>query len=164
MPAWALGTRLTEAFAKYKWCGAIRGVEGGGLVAGLPTHTFHTDEGDIALKCPTEIAITESPRERVERSRLHLAGSLQKYGLCGLLRRGHGQTSRRPIIWTTPTPNARLSATLPYLLAASRFAHYLKVIMRDKIGSFMSRDDVRTFLNTWIVPVCFWPKMMPDRI
>lgn len=147
--AWALGTRITDAFAKYKWCGAIRGVEGGGLVTGLPTHTFHTDEGDIAMKCPTEIAITDR-REK----------ELNDLGFITLVHCKNtdyaaffgGATTNKPKTYNldSANANARLSATLPYLLAASRFAHYLKVIMRDKIGSFMSREDVGRYLNSWI--------------
>ena len=57
--AYAFGTKLTSAFENFGWCAAIRGVEGGGLVEDLPTHTFQTDEGEVALKCPTEIAITD---------------------------------------------------------------------------------------------------------
>ena len=118
--AYAMATRLTDAFARHGWCAAIRGVEGGGLVEGLPTHTFMTDEGAIALKCPTEIAITD----RREKSK--------KYDT------------------DAANANARLSTQLPYMLAMSRFAHYLKAMMRDKIGSFMSRSDCEYFLNRWI--------------
>lgn len=147
--AYALAVRITNAFAKYKWCAAIRGVEGGGLVEGLPIHTFATDDGEIAAKCPTEIAITDR-REK----------ELNDLGFISLCYRKNsaeaaffgGQTANKPKEYNTPeaTANARISAQLPYILAASRFAHYLKSIMRDKIGSFMTRGNVETYLNTWI--------------
>ncbi len=147
--AYALGQRITNAFALYKWCGAIRGVEGGGLVEGLPTHTFRTDEGDIALKCPTEIALTD--RREKELSDLGFITLCHCKGTDYAAFFG-GQTTNKPILYNTndANANARISAQLPYILAASRFAHYLKAMMRDKIGSFMSREDVSSYLNTWI--------------
>ena len=148
--AWALALRITTAFAKYGWTAAIRGVEGGGLVEGLPTHTFLTDDGDIAVKCPTEIAITDR-REN----------ELSKLGFIPLIYCKQtdyaaffgGQTCNKAKIYNTDqaNANARLSAVLPYLLNASRFAHYIKAIMRDKVGSFMTAENVATFLNTWIM-------------
>jgi len=147
--AYALGQRITNAFALYKWTAAIRGVEGGGVVAGLPTHTFKTDEGDIALKCPTEIAITDR-REK----------ELDDLGFLALVHCKNtdfaaffgSATANKPKKYDTNSANAnaRLSSQLPYILAASRFAHYLKVIMRDKIGSFQTRTDIDNFLNGWI--------------
>jgi type VI secretion system protein ImpC len=147
--AWALGQRITNAFALYSWCGAIRGVEGGGLVEGLPTHTFKTDEGDIALKCPTEIAITDRREKELDGlgfiSLVHCKGT-DYAAFFG------GQTAQKPKVYDTneANANARISAMLPYILAASRFAHYVKAIMRDKIGSFMTADNVSVFLNRWI--------------
>ncbi|HYY96387.1 MAG TPA: type VI secretion system contractile sheath large subunit [Pyrinomonadaceae bacterium] len=147
--AYAMGARITNAFAQYKWTAAIRGVEGGGIVEGLPTHTFRTDEGDVALKCPTEIAITDR-REK----------ELNDLGFISLVHCKNtdyaaffaGQTAQKPKVYNTPqaTANARVSSQLPYILAASRFAHYIKSIMRDKIGSFMTRENVEKYLNTWI--------------
>lgn len=147
--AYALGARLTDAFAKYGWCAAIRGVEGGGLVQGLPAHTFRTDEGDIALKCPTEVAITDR-REK----------ELADQGLAPLVHcKGTDyaaffsvQSANKPKLYDkdAANANARLSSQLPYILAMSRFAHYLKAIMRDKVGSFMSRSDCELFLNRWV--------------
>lgn len=147
--AYALGQRITNAFALYQWCAAIRGVEGGGLVEGLPAHTFKTDEGDVALKCPTEIAITD--RREKEMSDLGFVALCHRKGSDVAAFFG-GQTTNKPKKYNTndANANARISAQLPYMLAASRFAHYLKVIMRDKIGSFMSREDVARYLNTWI--------------
>ena len=147
--AYALGTRLTDAFAKYHWTAAIRGVEGGGLVQGLPVHTFKTDEGELALKCPTEIAVTDR-REK----------ELADLGFIPLVHCKNTdyaaffstQTANKPKLYDTDAANAnaRLSSQLQYMLAVSRFAHYLKSIMRDKIGSFMTRKNCEDFLNRWI--------------
>jgi type VI secretion system protein ImpC len=148
--AYALGARLTTAFSMYGWCAAIRGVEGGGLVEGLPAHNFRTDEGDIALKCPTEIAITDR-REK----------ELADLGFVPLVHCKNTdyaaffsiQSAQKPKLYDkeAANANARLSAQLPYILAVSRFAHYLKAMMRDKIGSFMSRAECERFLNDWIM-------------
>jgi len=147
--AYALGSRLTDAFAKYGWCAAIRGVEGGGLVEGLPTHTFKTDAGDVALKCPTEVAIDDR-REK----------ELADLGFIPLLHcKGTDYAAYFSVYSCQKAPkydldaanaNAHLSIQLPYIMATSRFAHYLKVMMRDKIGAFMSRSDCERFLNQWI--------------
>ena len=148
-PAYALGARITNAFAQFKWTAAIRGVEGGGIVEGLPTHTFKTDEGDVALKCPTEIAITDRREKELNDlgfiSLVHCKNS-DKAAFFG------GQTAQKPKAYNTPqaTANARVSSQLPYILAASRFAHYIKSIMRDKVGSFMTRENVEKYLNSWI--------------
>lgn len=147
--AWALGLRITSAFSQYQWATAIRGVEGGGKVEGLPTHTFATDEGDIALKCPTEIAITD--RRENELNELGFISLCHCKGTDYAAFFG-GQTLNKPKVYNTPeaTANARLSSSLPYLLAASRFAHYIKAIMRDKVGSFATSNEIETYLNTWI--------------
>jgi type VI secretion system protein ImpC len=147
--AYALGTRLTDAFAKYQWCAAIRGVEGGGLVEGLPTHTFKTDEGDIALKCPTEIAITD--RREKELSDLGLIPLVHCKGSDYAAFFG-AQSCQKAKKYDTDAANAnaRLSTQLQYIMATSRFAHYLKAIMRDKIGSFMTRKNCEDYLNRWI--------------
>lgn len=149
-PAYALGQRITNAFALYKWCAAIRGVEGGGLVQGLPVHTFKTDEGDVALKCPTEVAITD--RREKELNDLGFISMVHCKNTDYAAFFG-GQTCNKPKIYNTDfaNANARLSGMLPYVLAASRFAHYIKVIMRDKIGSFQARENVEKYLNTWIM-------------
>ncbi len=147
--AYALAQRITNAFALYGWTAAIRGVEGGGTVRGLPTHTFKTDEGDIALKCPTEIAITDRREKELD--------TLGFVSLCHCKGTDYaaffgGQTTQKPKVYDTDeaNANARISARLPYILAASRFAHYLKVICRDKIGSFQSKETLATYLNRWI--------------
>lgn len=147
--AYALGARLTDAFASYGWCAAIRGVEGGGLVEGLPTHTFRTDEGDVALKCPTEVAITDRREKELADQGLvplvHCKGS--DYAAFFSV-----QSCQKPKQYDSEAANAnaRLSAQIPYILAVSRFAHYMKAIMRDKIGSFTSRLECERFLNKWI--------------
>ncbi len=147
--AYALGTRLTEAFAKYHWSAAIRGVEGGGLVSGLPVHTFRTDEGDVALKCPTEIAITD--RREKELADLGFIPLVHCKGT-DYAAFFSTQSVNKPKTYDTEAANAnaKLSSQLQYILAVSRFAHYLKSIMRDKIGSFMTRKNVEDFLNRWI--------------
>lgn len=147
--AYAFAARLTDAFAKYGWLAAIRGVEGGGLVEGLPTHTFGTDDGEIALKCPTEIAITDR-NEKL----------LSDLGFISLVHCKNtdyaaffgGQSVQKAKTYNTDAANAnaRLSTQLPYIFAASRIAHYMKAIMRDKIGSFASRENVQDYLNTWL--------------
>lgn len=147
--AFALGARITDAFAKYNWCAAIRGVEGGGLVEGLPTHTFRTDDGEIALKCPTEIAITD--RREKELSDLGFIPLVHCKGTDYAAFFGAQSCQKiRKYDTDAANANARLSSQMQYLMATSRFAHYLKAMMRDKIGSFMSRADCETFLNRWI--------------
>ena len=147
--AYALGTRLTEAFAMHGWCVAIRGVEGGGLVDGLPTHTFATDEGEIAQKCPTEVAITDRREKEFSDNGfiplVHCKGT--DYAAFFAT-----QSANKAKKYDTDSANAnaRLSTQLQYIFAVSRFAHYLKSMMRDKIGSFMSHTDCELFLNRWI--------------
>jgi type VI secretion system protein ImpC len=147
--AYAFAARLTNAFSLYEWCAAIRGVEGGGLVEGLPTHTFMTDDGDVALKCPTEIAITD--RREAELSKLGFIPLCHHKGTDKAVFFG-AQSVHKPVVYLSDdaTANARLSAQIQYTMAVSRFAHFLKVMMRDKIGSFMSREECQTFLNNWI--------------
>lgn len=147
--AYALGARVTDAFANYGWCVAIRGVEGGGLVEDLPTHTFQTDDGEVALKCPTEIAITD--RREKELADLgfiplvHCKGTdyAAFFGVQSSQKQKHYNTD-------VANANARLSAQLQYIFATSRIAHYMKAIMRDKVGSFASRTSVERYLNDWL--------------
>ncbi len=147
--AYSLGTRLTEAFAMHNWCVAIRGVEGGGLVDGLPTHTFETDEGEVAMKCPTEVAITDRREKEFADNGfiplVHCKGT--DYAAFFAT-----QSANKPKKYDTDeaNANARLSSQLQYIFAVSRFAHYLKAMMRDKVGSFMSQEDCKRFLNRWI--------------
>ncbi len=137
-----MATNITRSFKLYGWCSRIRGIESGGAVEGLPTHTFPTDDGGVDMKCPTEIAISD--RREAE---------LAKNGFMPLIHRKNSdfaafigaQSLQKPQEYDDPdaTANANLSARLPYLFASCRFAHYLKCIVRDKIGSSMSRDAAR---------------------
>jgi len=147
--AYALGARVTDAFARYGWCAAIRGVEGGGLVEGLPTHTFATDDGEVALKCPTELAITD--RREKELADLGFIPLVHCKGT-DYAAFFSTQSAQKAKEYNTDAANAnaRLSSQLQYIFAVSRIAHYLKSMMRDKIGSFASRSNVETFLNNWI--------------
>lgn len=147
--AYAFGARLTDAFERYGWCAAIRGVEGGGLVEDLPTHTFSTDEGEIALKCPAEISITD--RREKELSDLGFIPLVHCKGRDYAAFFG-AQSAQKAKKYNTDSANANavLSTQLQYIFAVSRIAHYLKSMMRDKIGSFASAKNVETFLNNWI--------------
>ncbi|WP_320534103.1 type VI secretion system contractile sheath large subunit [Robbsia andropogonis] len=147
--AYQLGLRITAAFAQYSWTTAIRGVEGGGKIEGLPTHMFRTNEGDFALKCPTEVTITD--RREKELNDLGFIAVVNAKGSNSATFFG-GQTVNQPKTYSKDEANANalLSARLPYIMAASRFAHYLKVIMRDKVGSFQTREEVEGYLNNWI--------------
>jgi type VI secretion system protein ImpC len=148
--AWALGARVNQAFAAYGWCACIRGVESGGLVEELPVHNFRTDAGDVAVNGPTEVSITDR-REK----------ELADLGFAPLVRQKNAanacffsvQSTQKSKVYNTDaaTANARISAQLPYIFAVSRFAHYLKAMMRDKIGGYMSRQEAERFLNEWIM-------------
>jgi type VI secretion system protein ImpC len=147
--AYLLGLRITDAFAKYGWSTAIRGVEGGGKVEGMTAHVYETSEGDKVLKCPTEVTITD--RREKELNDLGFIAIVNSKGSNFAAFFG-GQTVNKPKLYNkdNANANAQLSARLPYILAASRFAHYIKVIMRDKIGSFQTRGEVETYLNNWV--------------
>ncbi len=147
--AYSMGTTLTKSYAEYGWCTSIRGAEGGGKVEGLPSHTFVSDDGDVDQKCPTEIGITD--RREAELSKL---GFLP---LCHYKNTDHAvffgaQTTQKPKKFDDPdaTSNAEISARLPYIMATSRIAHFLKVMARDKIGSFMEASEAEEWLNRWI--------------
>ncbi|MEO8752433.1 MAG: type VI secretion system contractile sheath large subunit [Casimicrobiaceae bacterium] len=147
--AYAMATNINRSFKLYGWCTSIRGVESGGIVEDLPVHTFPTDDGGVDMKCPTEIAISD--RREAE---------LAKNGFMPLIHRKNSdlaafigaQSLQKPTEYYDPdaTANANLSARLPYLFACCRFAHYLKAIVRDKIGSFKEREDMERWLNSWI--------------
>ena len=147
--AYAFGARLTSAFEDYGWCAAIRGVEGGGLVEDLPTHTFKTDEGEVALKCPTEIAITD--RREKELSDLGFISLVHCKNTDYAAFFG-AQSAQKAKKYNSDAANANavLSAQLQYIFAVSRIAHYMKAMMRDKIGSFASASNVEDFLNRWL--------------
>ena len=147
--AYVMGTVMTKAFAENGWCTAIRGAEGGGKVENLPTHLFSSDDGDVDQKCPTEVGITD--RREAELSNL---GFLP---LCHYKNTDYsvffgGQTAQKPKVYDDPdaTANAAISARLPYIMATARIAHFLKVMARDKIGSFMEASDAERWLNKWI--------------
>jgi len=147
--SYAMAVNINRAFKLYGWCSRIRGTESGGMVEGLPCHTFPTDDGGVDMKCPTEIAITDR-REK------ELADNgfipLSHYKNTDYAVFFGAQSLNKATVYedADATANARLSARLPYLFAASRFAHYLKCIVRDKIGSFKERADMETWLNNWI--------------
>jgi type VI secretion system protein ImpC len=148
--AYAMAVNINRAFKLYGWCTRIRGIESGGDVQGLPTHTFPTDDGGVDMKCPTEIAITD--RREAE---------LAKNGFMPLIHKKNSdfaafigaQSLQKPAEYDDPdaTANANLAARLPYLFATCRFAHYLKCMVRDKIGSFKERDDMQKWLQKWIM-------------
>lgn len=148
--SYVMGARLTNAFSNFGWCTAIRGAESGGKVTNLNTHSFISDDGDIDMKCPTEIGITD--RREAELSRQGFL-PLSHYKDTDYAVFFGAQTTQRPKQYDDPdaTANAEVSARLPYLMATARIAHYLKVIARDKIGSFMERQEVENWLNNWIV-------------
>jgi len=147
--AFALASRMTKAFALYGWCAAIRGVEGGGLVEGLPVHNFYTDSGDVAMKCPTESPITDRREKELADAGfaplVHCKGT--DYAAFFSV-----QSCNKPKLYDSDAANAnaRLASQLPYIMAVCRFAHYLKAMMRDKIGSFTSRTECERWLNKWI--------------
>jgi type VI secretion system protein ImpC len=147
--AYAMATNINRSFKMYGWCTRIRGIESGGAVEGLPCHTFPTDDGGVEMKCPTEIAISD--RREAE---------LAKNGFMPLVHRKNSdfaafigaQSLQKPAEYDDPdaTANANLAARLPYLFATCRFAHFLKCIVRDKIGSFKEKEDMQGWLNRWI--------------
>ena len=147
--AWAYATRITDAFAKYGWMARTRGVEGGGKVEDLPVHTFPTDDGDVAMKCPTEVSITE--RREFELSNLGFLPLIHCKNRDYAAFMG-AQSCQKPEKYDRDdaNANAELSAKLNYILCVSRFAHYLKVMARDRIGSFMERAECEAWLNRWI--------------
>lgn len=147
--AWAYAARITDAFAQWGWFARTRGVEGGGKVEGLPVHTFPTDDGDVALKCPTEIAVTD--RREFELSNLGFMPLIHSKGNDFAVFMG-AQSCQKPKTYFDPAANANaeLSAKFNLILNNSRFAHYLKVMARDKIGSFMELGECSVWLNNWI--------------
>lgn len=147
--AYVLGARLTHAFAEYGWCTAIRGAEGGGRVDNLPVHITSTDDGDVDMQCPTEIGITD--RREAELSQLGFM-PLSHYKNTDYAVFFGGQTTQKPQVFDQPdaTANASISARLPYVMATSRVAHYLKVMARDKVGTFMEAEEMQQWLNRWI--------------
>jgi type VI secretion system protein ImpC len=147
--AYAMAVNINRSFKNYGWCSQIRGIESGGAVEGLPVYTFPTDDGGVDMTCPTEIAISD--RREAE---------LAKNGFMPLVHKKNSdfaafigaQSMHKPAEYddADATANANLAARLPYLFATCRFAHYLKCIVRDKIGSFKEREDMEIWLNNWI--------------
>ena len=147
--AYAMAVNINRSFKEYGWCSRIRGIESGGAVEGLPVHSFPTDDGGVAMQCPTEIAISD-------RREAELAAN----GFMPLVHKKNtdfaafigAQSMHKPAEYDDPdaTANANLAARLPYLFATCRFAHYLKCIVRDKIGSFKERDEMERWLSNWI--------------
>ena len=148
--AYAMATNINRSFKLYGWCSRIRGIESGGAVENLPVHAFPTDDGGVDMKCPTEIAISD--RREAE---------LAKSGFMPLIHKKNSdfaafigaQSLQKPAEYDDPdaTANANLAARLPYLFATCRFAHYLKCMVRDKIGSFKERNDMERWLNEWVL-------------
>ena len=148
--AYAMATNINQSFKAFGWCSRIRGIESGGAVEGLPVHSFPTDDGGVDMKCPTEIAISDRREEE-----------LAKNGFMPLVHKKNSdfaafigaQSLQQPAEYEDPdaTANANLAARLPYLFATCRFAHYLKCMVRDKVGSFKERDDMQRWLNSWIL-------------
>jgi type VI secretion system protein ImpC len=161
--AWTYAARITDAFSKHGWMARTRGVEGGGKVEGLPVHTFPTDDGDVAMKCPTEIAISD--RREFELSNLGFLPLLHSKGNDFAVFMG-AQSCQKPKTYFDPTANANaeLSTKFNLLLCTSRFAHYLKVMARDKIGSFMEVSDCGRWLNDWIRNYCVNPNGASDEM
>jgi type VI secretion system protein ImpC len=148
--AYAMAVNINRSFKEYGWCSRIRGIESGGAVEGLPVHSFPTDDGGVAMQCPTEIAISD-------RREAELAAN----GFMPLVHKKNtdfaafigAQSLHKPAEYDDPdaTANANLAARLPYLFATTRFAHYLKCIVRDKLGSFKEKDEMQRWLTRWIM-------------
>jgi type VI secretion system protein ImpC len=148
--AYAMGANINRAFKLYGWCARIRGAESGGMVEQLPVHTFPTDDGGMDMKCPTEIAITDRREAELAKSGLIPLSHWKNTDFAVFV---GAQSLYKPQEYDDPdaTANANLSARLPYLFATCRFAHFLKCIVRDKIGSFKEREDMERWLNEWIM-------------
>ncbi len=147
--AYAMGVNIGRAFKLYGWCSRIRGVESGGMVEGLPCHTFPTDDGGVDMKCPTEIAITDRREAELAKNGLIPLSHWKNTDYAVFV---GAQSLNKPAEYDDPdaSANAKLNARLPYMFALCRFAHYLKAIVRDKIGSFKERIDMERWLNKWI--------------
>lgn len=147
--AYAMATNVTRSFKTYGWCSRIRGAESGGMVEGLPVHSFPTDDGGVDMKCPTEIAITDRREAELGKNGFMPLSHWKNTDYAVFV---GAQSLQKTAQYDDPdaTANASLAARLPYLFATCRFAHYLKCIVRDKVGSFKERDDMKSWLNHWI--------------
>jgi type VI secretion system protein ImpC len=147
--AYAMGANIARAFTLYGWCVRIRGVDSGGIVEDLPAYNFPTADGAVDMRCVTEVALSE--RREAE---------LAQNGFIPLVHRKNtefaafisAQSLQKPIVYEDPaaTANASLSARLPYLFASCRFAHYLKCMVRDKIGSSLGKEELTLWLQAWL--------------
>ncbi len=148
--AYAMATNITRSFKLYGWCARIRGTESGGIVEGLPCHTFPTDDGGVDMKCPTEIAITDRREAELAKNGFMPCSHYKNTDYAVFM---GAQSAHKPAEYTDPdaTANAQLGARWPYLFATCRFAHYLKCMVRDKIGSFKERSDMQAWLQEWIL-------------
>jgi type VI secretion system protein ImpC len=148
--AYAMGVNITRAFKIYGWCSRIRGLESGGQVDGLPCHTFPTDDGGVDMKCPTEIAITDRREAELAKNGLMPLSHWKNTDYAVFV---GAQSLNKPAEFqdADATANANLSARMQYMFAVNRFAHYLKCIVRDKIGTFNGRDDMQRWINDWIL-------------
>jgi type VI secretion system protein ImpC len=151
--AYAMATNITRAFKLYGWCARIRGAESGGMIEGLPCHTFPTDDGGVDMKCPTEIAITDRREAELAKNGFMPLSHWKNTDYAVFV---GAQSLQKPATYddADATANANLAARLPYLFATCRFAHYLKCMVRDKIGGFKEREDMEMWLNTWISKFC----------
>ncbi|TMP99941.1 MAG: type VI secretion system contractile sheath large subunit [Verrucomicrobia bacterium] len=159
--AFAMGVNITRAFKLYGWCARIRGAESGGMIEGLPVHTFPTDDGGVDMKCPTEIAVTDRREAELAKNGFMPLSHYKNTDYAVFM---GAQSLQKPAVYDDPdaTANANLAARLPYLFATCRFAHYLKCLVRDKIGSFKEREDMETWLNKWISQYCCDSKSAED--
>lgn len=151
--AYAMAVNITRSFKMYGWCARIRGTESGGVVEGLPVHSFPTDDGGVDMKCPTEIAITDRREAELAKNGFMPLSHYKNTDYAVFM---GAQSLQKPATYDDPdaTANANLAARLPYLFATCRFAHYLKCMVRDKIGSFKERDEMENWLNKWIKQFC----------
>lgn len=148
--AYAMAVNITRSFKLYGWCARIRGTESGGIVEGLPCHTFPTDDGGVDMKCPTEIGITDRREAELAKNGFMPLSHYKNTDYAVFM---GAQSMHKPAEYTDPdaTANANLGARFPYLFATCRFAHFLKCMVRDKIGSFKERTDMEAWLNKWIM-------------
>jgi type VI secretion system protein ImpC len=159
--AYTMGVNITRAFKQYGWCARIRGAESGGMVEGLPVHSFPTDDGGVDMKCPTEIAITDRREAELAKNGFMPLSHYKNTDYAVFM---GAQSLQKPAVYDDPdaTANANLAARLPYLFATCRFAHYLKCMVRDKIGSFKERVDMEDWLNKWLSQFCCDSKSAED--
>lgn len=147
--AYGMAVNINRSFKTFGWCSRIRGIESGGAVENLPSHIFPSDDGGVDQKCPTEIAISDRRESELARNGMMPLIHRKNSDLAAFI---GAQSLHQPAEYDDPdaTSNANLAARLPYLFATCRFAHYLKCIVRDKVGSYKSRNDMQQWLQTWV--------------